>query len=224
MAGPFSLTDTFHALFAQPQPYAHLDVPPLLFASYHDQYPEEAALTPERMLHPRLLVPHAAGPDQGDVRTWLTQDASPRLTSRKIALRLTGNPDAPLALSAIMNPEWLRDQVLTPAWPDTTVGRILQDNDLVGGWQPRVPVLLATSAQDRCVAPANTQALLAAWTEQGGAPVTVAPLTLAGLTLGHKRAATLALAKACRWFKTMPAPTQKRHPEVALMAVDGAGG
>jgi pimeloyl-ACP methyl ester carboxylesterase len=205
MAGPFNLPATVRSLFTREAPYAHLEVPTLLFAAYHDLYPA-GGFAPEALFNPKLLATRGGGLDEGELGLWLRRGDSAKELNRKIRLRLTGRIDTPLAPSAVMNPDWLQKQLLTPAWPDTEAGRALGENDLVGGWHPTVPVLLATSPHDRWVPAANTGALEADWAARGcPAPIHRQALTVAGLQLGHKQAAILALAKAFRWLKQQKA-------------------
>jgi len=199
MGGPFQFAEAIRASLGTDAPYPRPDIQAFLLQAYHDLYPEEGVFA--QAINPALLETRSHGPDAGDLQAWLAGQCSNEMICQKIRARLTGSPFTPIPARAIMNPEWLARQILTPAWPDTAVGRILQENDLVEGWHPEAPMLLATSPRDECVSASNTYAIMEAWARRGcRAKVECHPLTLFGAPLDHEHGATLALGKAFRWF------------------------
>ena len=201
MGGPFHFSASTRAFLTGTVPYHRPDIQAFLLCAYHDLYPEGDLFAPVRALNPELLKTKAEGPDQGALLNWLEGQCSSELICARIKTRLTGAAHLPVSAASIMNPEWLADQFLCPAWPDTDVGRILMDNDLVGGWHPGAPMLLATSPEDECVPASNTYALMQAWSQRGcTAKVEFYPLTLLGRPLDHATGGMLAVEKAFRWF------------------------
>ena len=208
MAGPFNFAETMRGLLAAEATYARPDIQVQLLQAYHDCYPEAGLFSPEQALHPRLLDPGPEGFDQGDIRQWLEQACPPDLLCRKIRFRLTGCQEGALSARSVLSPGWVETQLLSQAWPDTPVGRILKENDLVGGWHPKVPILLASSPTAECVPAGNTRALMEAWTRAGAeVPMEFYPLNLFGVGVDHMTGAPLALAKAFRWIGTLKGPT-----------------
>ena len=135
--------------------------------------------------------------------SWFNGCLPGQAISPRIRLRLKGSPDAPMAAHEALNPEWVRTQFLAPDWPDTPVGRILRENDLVAGWEPQVPMFLAASPADECVDWRNTQELMRTWQAAGcRAPVAFRPLTWRGAGLDHRRAGLMALLKAIWWLRS----------------------
>jgi hypothetical protein len=201
MGGPFNFAEATRALLSDAAPYQRPEIQAYLLRAYHDQYPEAGVFAPAQALHPRLLEVKPDGFDQGNLPSWLEGADSGERVCQKIRTRLTGAPHTPISAQAIMNPEWLATQFLTPEWPDTDVGRILSENDLVEGWHPRVPMLLAASPEDECVQASNTFALMKAWALRGcSSKVAFHPLTVCGRPLDHATGGPLALEKAFRWF------------------------
>jgi hypothetical protein len=215
MAGPFHFAESTRALLADAAPYHRPDIQALLLHAYHDLYPEGDVFSPAESLHPRLQETRADGPDRGNIQDWLRSACSTDLLCRKIKFRLTGAVNGRTPALEVMNLRWVESQLLSPAWPDTPAGRILMENDLVGGWHPKVPMLLATSPTDECVPASNTYAIMEAWAQAGcTAPVAFHPLTLFGAGVDHATGAALALEKAFRWLRTIqgtgPAPLRSR--------------
>ena len=205
LSGPFRFDHSFRALLLSRAPYDHPDLLPMMFLGFQDLFPGVAACRLEAVFEPRLLAFRQGGLDHGRIQDWLQGGMDSVDVCRKIRQRLTGSPTAALPIRALVQPGWLADQVDTPAWPETDVGRVLRAFNLVGGWNPSVPILLGTSPGDACVAPENTYALLADWVGHGGpAPVTFLPLTLFGQALSHRLAALPALLQAFRWCARQP--------------------
>ena len=205
MAAGFRQSETIRTVLRAPGPFAHLDVLPTQMIAYQDLYPDAAACRLEQCLDPRLLEVRQGGLDEGRLQDWIHGTLSSEAICRNLRQRLTGSPTTPIPLRALVQPRWLAEQFDHPDWPNTEVGLLLRENDLIGGWRSRVPILLASSPGDECVAPENTEALMADWAGQGaGAPVTFLPLTLFGHALKHRAAAIPALAQAFRWCARQP--------------------
>ena len=201
MGGPFHFSESTRTFLTDTTPYHRPEIQAFLLRAYHDLYPEPGVFAPAQAVNPRLLEPKASGLDRGDLPAWLQGRCSGTVIRERIKSRLTGSPHTPTPASAVMNPQWLAAQLLAPEWPDTDVGRILTENDLVGGWHPTIPMLLATSPEDECVPARNTTAIMEAWARRGcTARVEYYPLTLFGRPLDHASAGPLALEKAFRWF------------------------
>jgi len=200
MAGPFAFAESVRGYLADPAPYQRPDIPAYLIRAFHDLYPDGGIFAPETALHPVLLEEGGAPGHQGTLPQWLDRCHCGPTTARKIKRRLTGGPDTPVPAGAVVNAHWLRTQFLDPQWPDTPVGRILKENDLVGGWRPRAPMLLATSPTDECVPACNTYKLLEHWAQGDCGPVEMYPLTLLGRGVDHATGGVMALEKALRWF------------------------
>jgi dipeptide/tripeptide permease/poly(3-hydroxybutyrate) depolymerase len=206
MAGPFHFAESTRALLADATPYHRPDIQVLLLHAYHDLYPEQDVFSPGQVLHAGLLESRTGGFDQGNVHDWLRSACSTALLCQKIKFRLTGTIHGRIPARGVMNPDWVRTQLLSPAWPDTPAGRILMENDLVGGWQPKVPMLLATSPTDECVPASNTYDIMEDWAQAGCTRVEFYPLTLLGVGVDHSTGAALALAKAFSWLRTIEGP------------------
>lgn len=204
MGGPFQFHEAIRGwITATETPYSRPYIQTYLVHAYHDLYRSTGLFDPRLALHPALLeVRRHGGLDDGSLLHWFNGCLPGAAISPRIRLRLKGDPEAPLAAHEVLNPTWVRAQFLDPAWPDTPVGRILQDNDLARGWAPRMPMLLAASPADECVAPANTGALLAEWQRLGGAPARFQSLAWRGMGLDHVQAGLVALIKALWWFRT----------------------
>ena len=134
MAGPFHLSESIRCSLQPGASCARPDIQAMLMRAYHDLYPESGVFALERSLQPALLEHRDGGPDAGDLRQWLAGAMGSEEICRRIRFRLTGSPLAPAGPLAVLNPAWVQAQFLAPEWPDTEVGRILGENDLVGGW------------------------------------------------------------------------------------------
>lgn len=206
LAGPFLLAETIRGRFLADTPYAHPDIVPMLASAYHDLYPQARSMALDQCLHPRLLEAREGGLDHGSVRDWLGGADGSRTLCRKLNQRITGSPRQAPPARDLLHPRWLETQALAAAWPNTEVGALLRENTLVGGWCPRVPILLGSSPADECVPPENTQALLKDWARlDASARVTcLPPLTFRGRGLSHTAAAMPALAAAFHWCSRQP--------------------
>ena len=205
LAGAFGLAEAIRSSFLAPAPFKHPDIVPLIAAAYQDLYPWAESVQMDRFLNPRLLETREGGVDHGNIRDWLSGAYGSRAICRKINQRLTGSPRRALPAAALVDPGWLAAQVGTRAWPHTELGSLLQENTLIGGWRPVVPILLGTSPTDECVPPENSHALMRDWARQGTrAQVTFMPLTCCGLGLRHTAAAMPALARAFHWCGRQP--------------------
>ena len=203
MAGPFQFSESIRSYHRDGIQHLRPDIQAFILNAYNDLYPETGAFAPAQAFNPRLLEFKAEGLDQGNIHEWINGAYDEGHICRKIKLRLTGNGSPLPTAKATMNPEWVNAQLLSAAWPETEVGRILKENDLVGGWCPRVPMFLATSPTDECVSPNNTYAIMKDWAQQGCASeVKFCSLTLLGIGLDHLTGGALALHRAVCWFKS----------------------
>ena len=205
MGGPFQFHEAIRGWIVDTgTPYSRPYIQTYLVHAYHDLYRSTGLFDPRLALHPALLeYRHHGGLDDGSLLTWFNGCLPGAAISPRIRLRLKGDPEAPLSAHEVLNPQWVRAQFLDRAWPDTPVGRILQENDLVRGWSPRMPMLLAASPTDECVAIRNTEALLAEWCRRDPAvPAMFRYLTWRGMGLDHVQAGLMALVKALWWFRT----------------------
>ena len=205
MSGPFDLSGSIRSLLSEDSgPFSRPYIQSYLMHAFHDLYPDSDHFHPERAFHPRLLEHRSTGAlDDGDIRQWLNGNLDGPAITPKIALRLKGDPQAPLTAREVLNPEWLRTHFGPGSWPDSPVGRILRENDLVGGWVPVAPMFLAASPTDECVPSENTHKMMREWTRLGcRAPVEFYPLTtFRGAGLDHETGGFWALVKAFSWIR-----------------------
>jgi predicted esterase len=205
MGGPFHFHETIRGWILETgTPYTRPYVQTYLVHAYHDLHRDTGLFEPASALHPALLEERRNGRlDDGSLLRWFNGCLPGQAISPRIRLRLKGDPDTPLAAHEVLNPEWVRAQFLAPDWPDTPVGRILMENDLVGGWVPRIPLFLAASPADECVDLRNTETLMKTWQNAGEkAPVDFLPLTWRGTGLDHRQGGLMALLKAFWWIRS----------------------
>ncbi len=205
MGGPFHFHEAIRSWITETAtPYSRPYIQTYLVHAYHDLHRETGLFHPSRALHPALLEVRRNGRlDDGSLLHWFNGCLPGPAISPRIRLRLKGSPDTPMAAYEALNPEWVQTQFLAPDWPDTPVGRILRENDLVAGWEPQAPMFLAASPTDECVDWRNTQELMRAWQAAGcRAPVAFRPLTWRGVGLDHRRGGLMALLKAIWWLRS----------------------
>ena len=202
MAGPFQFAESLRSYHLDGLQPPRPDIEAFLINAYHDLYPEAGVFAPGQAFNPRLLEFKDDGADQGNIHEWLRGGYDESHIQQKIKYRLAGSGAGLAVAEGTFNPDWVAAQLLSKAWPDTAAGRILKENDLVGGWCPRVPMFLATSPSDECVSPSNTHAIMEDWARQGcTSEVTLCPLTILGIGLDHLTGGALALHRAVRWLK-----------------------
>jgi hypothetical protein len=205
MGGPFQLSKSIrHLLTDGATPYERPYVQALLLHAYHDLYPEMGLFDPVGAFHPELLVDRRTGAvDDGNLLRWLDGSLNGEQITRRIKLRLKGDAQAPLLAREVLNTQWVETHHLADAWPDTPVAKVLRENDLVGGWVPRIPILLASSPHDECVPAANSAEAKREWLRLGcEAKVHLCPLTWEGSRLNHEKGAMMGLATALGWIRT----------------------
>jgi hypothetical protein len=199
MGGPFDLPGTIHSLLgAEEPPYTRPYIPAYLVAAWQDLYPDVFAV--REAFNPKLLEPHpaqAGGPDQGDLPQWLDGRRGGDAITRLMQARLTGNPAQPVRARTVLNETWA---ALNLDPPETPVNALLQANSLVGGWVPRVPLLLAHDPQDECVPFSNTRNVFAALTRDGFQPMPIVELAAGGRGTGHVGGAVVSIPTAFMWF------------------------
>ena len=156
MAGPFDLSGTtrrsvLDPAWALPHPFFI----PYVIRAYQGIYGD--LVDPREALAPALL---ASGED-GDILEWTGGLKEGVDVDQLIAARL-GLAPGQVAARALLNPEWVRRELEVPAFPGSAIGRILAENDLLGGWLPTRPMLFCQSLQDRDVPIQNTLGALGA--------------------------------------------------------------
>ena len=207
MAAGFRFGQAIRDLLLAQTPTRHLDLLPTVAIAFQDLYPGIAAWRLEQVLDPRLLEHRQGGLDHGRIQDWIHGSSDVEAICRKIRQRLTGSPTSSLPLRAVVQRAWLAEQIEPRDWASTDVGRTLHENDLVDGWSPRVPLLLACSPGDECVALEHCLSPMTEWAGRGdAAPVTFLSLTLFGHPLKHRAAAIPALAQAFRWCARQARP------------------
>lgn len=205
MGGPFHFSEAIRGTLTDAvTPFSRPYIQTYLIHAFHDLYPEQGLFTPERAYNASLLRPQWTGAlDDGHLLQWLDGSLAGEAVSARIKLRLKGDPQAPLCGPEVLDPQWVATYLTSQAWPDTPVGGILRQNDLVGGWVPRSPMLLAASPADECVAGANTAMVLKEWARTGcPTELELYPLTWRGAGLDHLKGGMMALAKAFWWIRT----------------------
>jgi alpha-beta hydrolase superfamily lysophospholipase len=210
MGGPFHFSEAVRGILTDAvTPFSRPYIQTYLIHAFHDLYPEEGLFAPERAFNASLLRPHQCGAlDDGDLLQWLDGALAGDAVNARIRLRLKGDPEAPLCGPEVLDPQWVATYLSAKAWPDTPVGRILRQNDLVGGWVPRSPMLLAASPADECVAGVNTAMVLKEWAREGcRTELELYPLTWRGAGLDHLKGGLMALMKAFWWIRMGDWPT-----------------
>jgi hypothetical protein len=210
MGGPFHFSEAIRRILTDPvTPFSRPYLQTQLIHAFHDLYPEQGLFSPERAFNASLLQLRQSGAlDDGHLLQWLDGSLNGDEVNARIRLRLRGDPEAPLCGPEVLDAAWVATNLGAEAWPDTPVGRILRQNDLVGGWVPRSPMLLAASPTDECVAGVNTATVLMEWAREGcRTELELIPLTWRGAGLDHLRGGIMALAKAFWWIRrgTWPA-------------------
>jgi hypothetical protein len=204
MGGPFHFSEAIRRTLTDAvTPFSRPYIQTYLVHAFHDLYPEQGLFHPERALNASLLRPQRSGAmDDGHLLQWLDGSLAGDDVNTRIKLRLRGDPEAPLCGREVMDPQWVATYLDSEVWPDSPVGRILRQNDLVGGWVPRSPMLLAASPADECVAGVNTAMVLKEWAREGcRTELELYPLTWRGAGLDHLKGGLMALVKAFWWIR-----------------------
>jgi hypothetical protein len=199
MGGPFDLPDMIRTLLGEKeQPYTRPYIPAYLIAAWQGLYPEWFSV--REAINPRLLEAHPAhggGFDPGDLVQWLDGRRAGDAITGLMQARLTGNPATPILARSVLNETWA---ALNLDPPESPVNALLQANNLVGGWVPRVPVLLAHDPQDECVPFLNSRHVAEAWAREGLQAMPIVELAAGGRGTGHVGGAIVSVPTAFMWF------------------------
>jgi len=198
MAGPFGLSGTTRRSVLDPSwAFPHPFFIPYVIQAYHAVY--GARLDPLEALAPALLAPG----EDGDILAWTRGGMEGLAADQRIAARLGVAPGQVVA-RAMLNPDWVRRELEPPGFPDSTVGRILVENDLTGGWLPTRPILFCQAPDDRDVPMQNTLDTLAglgqALREAGRDPAATLVFKPLPAGLDHVTGVFFALPEAFDWI------------------------
>jgi len=204
MGGPFDLARMVRTLLQGGEPYTRPYIPAYLLSTWPALYP--GLFRFEDAVDPALLAAgpsRPGGPDEGGLRQWLDGGLGGDQITPRIQARLTGDPNGGVSARRVLNEAWARANVDDGA---SVVMQVLDDNGLVGGWLPKVPVLLAHDPHDECVGFYNSRNLFDAWSRMGYRPLGIVPLEAGGRGAGHVGGALLSVPMAFVWFRAgMPA-------------------
>ena len=198
MAGPFSFSSSTAALLKDDKtPYDRPYIPAYFLDAWASLYPIDVDL--KKALNPKLLKPDANGET---VVKWLEDGyLGGDQISPKMQLALTGDKAKAVPAASILNPDWLKQNVLNTS---SHLYGLLKDNDLVGDsvptWVPKVKVLLVHDPYDRTVTYDNSKAMYDSWFSNGGKPIGIADLAIGGKGTGHVVGAILAIPMAFVWI------------------------
>ena len=205
MGGPFNLPVMMRTLLQdRSHTYTRPYLPAYFLATWEGLYP--GVFTFQDAMNPLLLAPEPSrpgNPDQGSIQAWVAGVLGGKTITPRIQARLTGDPMQEVAAREVLNESWARTHVDPP---ETVLNQLLEANSLVGGWGPKVPVLLAHDPLDECVPFINSQTLFEAWVRMGLRPRGILPLALGGRNAGHVGGALLSVPTAFTWIAAgMPA-------------------
>jgi hypothetical protein len=200
MGGPFDLARMVRTLLKDDgQPYTRPYIPAYLLATWPALYPGTFQF--EDAVEPRLLeaLPsRSGGVDQGSIVQWMDGVLGGDQITPMIQARLTGDPKAGIPARSVLKEAWAKAEVDPP---QSRVNQLLDANGLVGGWSPKVPVLLAHDPQDECVGFYNSRNLFDDWSRRGLQPLSIIPLEVGTHGAGHVGGAVLSVPMAFTWFK-----------------------
>ena len=148
MGGPFNLPVMMRTLLQdRSHTYTRPYLPAYFLATWEGLYP--GVFTFQDAMNPLLLAPEPSrpgNPDQGSIQAWVAGVLGGKTITPRIQARLTGDPMQEVAAREVLNESWARTHVDPP---ETVLNQLLEANSLVGGWGPKVPVLLAHDPLDR---------------------------------------------------------------------------
>jgi hypothetical protein len=221
MGGPFDLPRMVRTLLGGTEStYSRPYIPAYLLATWPELYPGTFQF--DQAVNPRLLEtrPSRPGnPDQGSAFQWLDGTLGGDQITARIQARLTGDAHQPVIARNVLNEIWAEAEVDRP---DSRVNRLLEANGLVGGWQPKVPVLLAHDPWDECVGFYNSVNLVEDWRRMGCRPLDIIPLAAAGHGAGHVGGAILSVPMAFTWFKAGMPDSMMGMAAATLQALAGS--
>ena len=212
MAGPFDLARMVHTVL---KPDAPPFSRPFIVAYLLNNFlpPDSGAEQFRQSVNPKLLetTPGKPGnPDQGSILQWVDGSLEGYDITQRIQARLTGNPGQALNGRQVLNAPWAATVI---DGEHSTLNQRFNENVLVGGWAPRVPVLLAHDRFDECVGYYNSQELYASWVAQGTHPQELITLSAGSRGPGHEGGAILAIPMAFLWIRTGMPPSLARLGE-----------
>ena len=199
MGGPFDLGKFTRSVLQDANPYSRPYIPAYLLASWAQLYPDAVAL--QDAINPKLLVSLPRLPGQlrgGAIGQWLDGFLGGNQITPLMQARLTGDRDQQIRARAVVNEAWAEANVDNES---SRVNQLLAANSLVGGWAPRVPVLLAHDPYDECVSFFNSQNIFDDWTRQGLKPQEIIRLAAGSHGSGHVGGAVLSIPAAFIWFE-----------------------
>jgi hypothetical protein len=97
----------------------------------------------------------------------------------------------------VLNEAWIRQHVDNPS---SGLYRLLEANSLVGGWKPKVPVLMAHDPGDTTVRSSGTRAMFDDWKKAGANPIGIIDLAVGQTGTGHVGGALVAVPAAFIWI------------------------
>lgn len=226
MAGPFDFPTSAQKILggsaSLARPYIQAD----LLVSWAALFPKAFPLA--RTANPRLLENRTSGVDQGSLVPWLSTDLAGSEITARLQARLTGDKTKAVTARDIVAPAWIA-ALASPATADPAIVQAkmaIAMNQLVGGWAPRYPVLLAQDPGDEVVDYANTLAIYESWVKAGVHPMAPKPLRLPdGKHPGHTWGAMMAVPMAFWQFKSYLELERMRAAlaEARRLAGDAAG-
>lgn len=201
MAGPFDLSGTTRRSIIDPvTPFAHCFYLPYVILGYQEVYGD--LMDPREILAPALLAQR----EDGNLLQWVAGCTDGLRVDALIGARL-GVPGDAVVLRSILNPSWVARELDEPGFATSVMRRILEENDLCGGWRPTRPILFAQSAADKDVSIQNTfQAMAGLGAEirrAGGDPdkfLAFLPLGTPEDRITHVQGALLAIPAAFNWI------------------------
>ena len=204
MGAPFDLPRMVRSLLrADAKPYSRPYIPTYLLATWPGIYPGVYRF--EDAINPLLLGTEPArpgSPDHESVLQWMDGQLKGDDITTRIQARLTGHPKREIKARQVLDEGWVQAQVDPEQTP---LNQLLAANNLVGGWAPKVPVLLAHDPFDECVGSYNSQEMFDSWLALGAHPQAVVPLAVGGRGAGHVGGAILSVPMAFAWLgKGMP--------------------
>ena len=199
MAGPFNFyASTTTLLKDDKNGYDRPYIPAYFMDAWASVYPQEINF--KEAVNPRLLKADANGEN---IESWLSGRLGGDQISPKMQQVLAGDPKKEVPAASILETGWLKKNVLDP---NSRLAGILKQNDLVGGWVPKVPVLLVHDPYDTTVTFDNSKAMYDDWFANAGKPLGIAELAIGKKGTGHVLGAIMAIPMAFIWIDAgMPA-------------------
>lgn len=178
VGAPYDISGaTLQAFLAVDRPSPHCFYLPFIVLGYQAAYGR--IIDPLDIFEPSLLESR----EDGNVLQWAAGAEDVLCVDAALARR-QGVPTGQVVLRRLFNPEWVASVLDRPDLPDTPLGKILRENDLVDGWAPASPVLFLHSPDDRDLPVQNAthalEGLSAAIRKAGRDPAGLLELRLLG--------------------------------------------